>query len=1184
MLVGSLALTACDTMSATAPVAEEEVSAEVQAVTTPATPDPTEKAYIQTHVTTSKVKEQFNNELQFTKTVDIAGKTLILDSSTTSPVATISGETNIKRLNIYADKVIVRRRLILPGTEVHIHAQVLSFEDVNNVLSIIDTTPKTATATPAAATPGHPAGTGANGLRGGDIYVYVASFFSQDNRLLRFKASGGAGQKGGIGVVGVDRGALPKFATAHPDLMSCAARGVYMATSSATPIPPPFGVNELRNQAVDFNVHPASGENGTPAGRPGDAGDSGNFITDTNVPSLASFAELRSGTSGPLGATYGGGHPSTPNPAITLQSARCQDIWCRTGSCSVFPPTTNPSHPDPFTVQLRVLMVSGAFTMNLVDGLPAAPPAAVHPTGRVGTITKDAAHNFDWFHPNALAVTIGYAEDAFANGDRATAQSELQHALDTLTAYQASPGWILLSPDDQTLFGQQELQIKSLLNKLRSDEDFYGNPKGWVPALSLEASKAAFEQEVPWAIRAIFVADFLTNASTASRDKAVALGEAKALLRTEIEKLEDEMNAAIENIPDLKVQAANAGVHLEGLKNDLEAKLTELTERAKHNVEDSHKAPLWKRGLHTLAAIAKVIPVPIVAGIGPGLDALLDFNPDDPIASLFRIPDVVSAFQGSDSDAKAKEAKDKKDEAKPETKTTKKSLKDTISSLKKYIEPLTKALKDQKGLFASVQAPKDEIEKELDKLEKSDPEFVTLSQRVKDVLAERERLTKAVTDTLEKVENAATAISEHYLEIAELLPELQSSTEIILTQRAELGLKEMRRQAVQRLRKYQYLLSKAYEYRMLQPYPGDFTLINLFNEMNTLLQAANSTGALTNDQVLALYTPFRNELAQIVSQVIDSYQESTEHQTDVEYDLTPAEIAQLNSSSGFELNFWEKGTVFGPDEEDVRIVDLQVIGMTATTATGAPPTGVVEIVAEHSGLSRIWRSGRVSVFQHYNKQTTSPTFWSTRFQNGHFNHDRVSANAQSLLAALISANVDLTLFARPSAWASLRVRKVLIGADQGVNVSSMRFKLTYDYRRVPGSTYTTYRDGQNTTIQARYAALLHRPASASELIAARELLDLGAEIADVDNFIRRVNGLELQGLTVDGIYSAKYQRAPNAEERAFWSGELLKGRTEAQVGQYIQTITDTVAQRLGRQPTMKELEDFTAQLDAGLPL
>ena len=87
---------------------------------------------------------------------------------------------------------------------------------------------------------------------------------------------------------------------------------------------------------------------------------------------------------------------------------------------------------------------------------------------------------------------------------------------------------------------------------------------------------------------------------------------------------------------------------------------------------------------------------------------------------------------------------------------------------------MTEALKKQKDLFAAAEVPKDEVTKELEKLKQEDPQFVELTKQTQSILEERERLSAALTASMEDIEQALTKISEHYLQLAELLPELRA--------------------------------------------------------------------------------------------------------------------------------------------------------------------------------------------------------------------------------------------------------------------------------------------------------------------------------------------------------------------------------------------------------------------------
>ncbi|MDC3957521.1 hypothetical protein KEG38_26925 [Polyangium jinanense] len=80
----------------------------------------------------------------------------------------------------------------------------------------------------------------------------------------------------------------------------------------------------------------------------------------------------------------------------------------------------------------------------------------------------------------------------------------------------------------------------------------------------------------------------------------------------------------------------------------------------------------------------------------------------------------------------------------------------------------------------------------------------------------------------------------------------------------------------------------------------------------------------------------------------------------------------------------------------------------------------------------------------------------------------------------------------------------------------------------------------------------------------------------------RLHEQEAQALEVDRIYSEHYGRVPNPAERAFWSLQLLDGRSLAQAKEYVQLVNDAVFEIYARQPTYDELKLYTQLLDQGL--
>ena len=114
----------------------------------------------------------------------ISGKDIIFDNQLQNKVWGLSGRSDIYELNIYAEKVIIRSELYFPQTNVTIYAKELVFEDVNGVVSSINTSAEK-----------HLTYSNAEGLDGGNagnISLYIKEL--KCNYAKRFIANGENGQ------------------------------------------------------------------------------------------------------------------------------------------------------------------------------------------------------------------------------------------------------------------------------------------------------------------------------------------------------------------------------------------------------------------------------------------------------------------------------------------------------------------------------------------------------------------------------------------------------------------------------------------------------------------------------------------------------------------------------------------------------------------------------------------------------------------------------------------------------------------------------------------------------------------------------------------------------------------------------------------------------------------------------
>lgn len=129
-------------------------------------------------------KETFNHQVKDVYNISIAGKSLVFDKQLANRlnIFCVNPRKDVKELNLYAEKVVIRCALKFPQTNVTIHARTLVFEDANGETASINTQPEAPTASQGDVT----------GLKAGDLTLYLQKM--SGDFAFRFRLIGGAGQ------------------------------------------------------------------------------------------------------------------------------------------------------------------------------------------------------------------------------------------------------------------------------------------------------------------------------------------------------------------------------------------------------------------------------------------------------------------------------------------------------------------------------------------------------------------------------------------------------------------------------------------------------------------------------------------------------------------------------------------------------------------------------------------------------------------------------------------------------------------------------------------------------------------------------------------------------------------------------------------------------------------------------
>ena len=238
---------------------------------------------------------------------------------------------------------------------------------------------------------------------------------------------------------------------------------------------------------------------------------------------------------------------------------------------------------------------------------------------------------------------------------------------------------------------------------------------------------------------------------------------------------------------------------------------------------------------------------------------------------------------------------------------------------------------------------------------------------------------------------------------------------------------------------YQYFLAKSYNYRQLEPYPGNLQLTNLFNRFKVLVDTG-SNHLLSQQEFGSLKALFTEELREIVFQTLDNFNaaEPTETQT---LQLTPGQLDQLNRTGRVVVDFSSLG-LLTLTRENVRIADLKTRRMTVQPVGGAlGRRAVVGVNFEHSGVSHLTAAGKQYLFRHYTAQTKNPIVWHSIFNaldSAPPTNSELSPEQQSLLGVLLTGENDLPekllFFSEPAVMADVIITKE-VSTDNGIDLA-----------------------------------------------------------------------------------------------------------------------------------------------------
>ena len=690
-------------------------------------------------------------------------------------------------------------------------------------------------------------------------------------------------------------------------------------------------------------------------------------------------------------------------------------------------------------------------------------------------------NSYAYLHPYYISAVMRHVNDAFIN-------NQTEYALQTCREYRTSIDEYLnsglTSKDDEgphegeindwdhTLgsrrldwqmdnneadhhleFHNCLLEIEKMLFKLEQGLDYFGNSVGWVPLLSFEVMLANYNNEIDRAIPTLYMYYWLNRIDQTLQNKVKASQFAASETEKEIEKDQEFLNSLVLEIPVLQDEADELNAMIVALTQRIEALQNQLMAQAKKNV----KKRSWLQKLFGVGkAIANVIPVfgNVASTISSGLDFALDaanlavhINTGIDYSSVMDgiSKECDSGFLASISTgiANAKTSITQKDY---------KSLSDACDTMYNKTKPLFSNINKAYDVLSQNSAPNSKVQEEYNRLIASSPEWNNMKAQVDELNTKKMELLNHINEVFSNITNTMSELSNDALALDAFRRDAftgNSKRDL----NAMLYLAKMEQRAKSRLLLYDYYLRKAYEYRLLKPYEGEYNLVSMFERFQTIAQAGDSV--IDRNAYETLGSVFRERISDMTNLIMSNYSNGTQEQTaSITIAIPKEQLDAINAGENVALNFHEMG-VFSPEEENVRIVDLGVEYMDKHVEGNIGYSGRMDLQMTHSGISQFRKEGQLYWFDHMSRTSANPHTWGVRYdaKTQKTNAIQPSAASSSLLYSILKSNSDdAMLFSRPSAWSDITLsKKVQTTGGADIIIDSLLITLQYDFTYRPNS-------------------------------------------------------------------------------------------------------------------------------------
>lgn len=969
------------------------------------------------------------NFVQEARGIEIKGKHVVIEKGHANGLWERLNEENqgrIKSLTIYAETLDIKTDLDMPSASVTVYARNFRLNG------------RTVKLTPAA-NPNLVQGVGVNGADGnnaGKFELFVAIDSNQQDLRGQIDLQGGWGQDPSQGRDGASPPpALRTLGTYGSESIVATMRETCQTRNPFTGTCAIGGADQFnpsgRNRS-NWCQPPVNGSDATPSGKPGRGGNGGIFTS--------TFDPGRYG----LNVSVAGGSPGNPGQAMQGGAAQQPTRW----ACIRYQRDDG-----------RAVRDAGGTT---VAGK--STPATNNSAGSTGQM-KLSFNNKAWANPTWIQQSIAHLKHSYKRG--APPDSVRQQIADLNSAIQAAfegnQGSLVCltvvgavctykpQPGDPLFHLQAELN--SISSRVESNLDFYGNPLGWVPALSFEVQYSVFEKEVVRSLEIITLAELVMHKGKYIEARKAAIDQIRTRLKQEYTDQVGKSNELVTRVNEANRELQQVLLRSDDLVQRLRQREQELLNVANRDLEQKKRD---RQNIQVLAAVCKVFPLgqPALAYIGTTLDVATKVQSNDPWGAIMSLGTALASVPTDVS--KTMEAWDKASKGL----NTVQNAVDNASGVNALIEgakaaqesyePLIKEFDKVQKAMRPLQVPDHEVAAKLAELQASDTDFQVFFNEVQVLMEDKKRLSDVIAQVNQSILDIGASLQKNINQQYTLLRDKERlATADLAVMDVMSSLKD---EAENRLELHHYNLKKAYEYRFLEEYPSGLDLTKVRTDVIRLIDTFRGETAVSTNSLLpppssnALLPLYQAELAKITDRIIGSMNAGNNiyRETSRPYRLTSDQLAALNRGEPLRLNLMQE-SLASSDAEGIRMLGVEVDSV-KLQAGSTPLNAFVDFKFAHNGQSAFEKDGQIYKFTHYAGPNNRKIEWRSTYSHStnRISQSPVSTSTSSLLATLTGNRLGNTDFlTAPAMWSDLTVT---VDASHGQPVlENMVINVKYEF-------------------------------------------------------------------------------------------------------------------------------------------